>query len=260
MNQPRSYPNILQSIGLAFILMCMLLLTSQLSRLLPQALGQEAIMFIAYTTAMSLSIWMITAISKAFKTQQSFHFNIKGIATPCLILMATLALLIGIIYPISLLIPISEASRAVFETVFHQPNIFTFLAVVIAAPFLEEYIFRGVLLDGLLKNYSSTLSILLSSLLFGLFHGNPLQIISAFIGGIYIGWIYYKTKNLLYCILIHFIINLVGFLLLRIIGIKALLDIQFEDLYGNSAIATLLPIMALIIFGYSVYILNKKLT
>lgn len=45
--------------------------------------------------------------------------------------------------------------------------------MVIAAPVLEELIFRGMMLEGLLKKYSPVTSIIISSILFGVAHLNP---------------------------------------------------------------------------------------
>ena len=78
-----------------------------------------------------------------------------------------------------------------------------FVAVVIIAPITEELFFRGIILNGLLLIYKPIKSIFVSALLFGLIHLNPWQLLPAITAGILIGWIYYKTNNILLCILIH---------------------------------------------------------
>ena len=47
----------------------------------------------------------------------------------------------------------------------------TFLYMVICAPILEEYIFRKLIVDRTVK-YGQGVAIVLSGLMFGLFHGN----------------------------------------------------------------------------------------
>lgn len=85
-----------------------------------------------------------------------------------------------------------------------------FLMVGISAPVLEEVLFRGVILTGLLRNYRPWVAIGQSALLFGLFHFNPIQIVSAGIMGLLLGWMYYRTRSLLLCIIIHALNNLLA--------------------------------------------------
>ena len=80
-----------------------------------------------------------------------------------------MALLFGVITPIDSLIPMPEILKKALLDLAGQNGIFSFLLIVIAAPILEELLFRGIILDGLLKNYSPLKSILISSFLFGLF-------------------------------------------------------------------------------------------
>ena len=53
----------------------------------------------------------------------------------------------------------------------------------------------------------SGLAILISALLFGVFHINPAQILPAFLIGILLAWTYYKTGSLIPCILMHILNN-----------------------------------------------------
>lgn len=91
-------------------------------------------------------------------------------------------------------------------------SLIMFFALVIIAPLFEEFIFRGVVLNGFLTHYSPLKAILLSSLLFSILHFNPFQFIGTFFLGLITGWYYSKTRNLLSCIIIHSMYNLVGFL------------------------------------------------
>lgn len=88
----------------------------------------------------------------------------------------------------------------------------SFVAMVIAAPIMEEYIFRKLLLDRTVK-YGEGLSILLSGVIFGLFHGNLNQFAYAFILGCFYGFIYVRTRNVLHTILMHMLNNFMGSIL-----------------------------------------------
>ena len=87
----------------------------------------------------------------------------------------------------------------------------SYLTVAIAAPILEELIFRGVILKGFLKRYNPTKAIIFSALLFGIAHLNPWQFIAAFIAGVAIGWVYWKTRSIWPAIFIHFANNSFSF-------------------------------------------------
>jgi len=65
-------------------------------------------------------------------------------------------------------------------------------------------------------------------LVFGLFHGNLVQFAYAFFLGMFFGFIYIKTKNIIYPIILHMIVNFFGSFVSTII----------LDLSGLSTIST----------------------
>jgi membrane protease YdiL (CAAX protease family) len=103
-------------------------------------------------------------------------------------------------------IPMPDSIRKFFEGAFRK-DIFSIITIVIAAPILEEILCRGIVLRGLLKNYPPYKAILISALFFGLMHLDPWQAIPAFFGGLFLGWVYYKTQSVIPGIIIHATIN-----------------------------------------------------
>lgn len=91
------------------------------------------------------------------------------------------------------------------------------IAVVIMAPIVEELLFRGAIEGHLLRKWKHPAgAIVFSSLVFGLVHGNWVQAPFAFVIGLALGWMYYRTGSLLPGILMHFVNNstaVIGFLL-----------------------------------------------
>lgn len=85
----------------------------------------------------------------------------------------------------------------------------TIVVVAICAPIMEELMFRKMLIDRTYK-YGEGMSIVFSGLVFGLFHGNLNQFAYAFFLGIFFGFIYVKTKNIVYPIILHMITNFIG--------------------------------------------------
>ncbi|WGH26895.1 MAG: CPBP family intramembrane metalloprotease [Candidatus Bostrichicola ureolyticus] len=88
------------------------------------------------------------------------------------------------------------------------------ITTIILAPICEEILFRGIILNGLIKNKIYYINaILFSSFLFGIIHMNPLQFIAGFIIGSVIGFIYFSTRSILNCIFLHLFNNLIETLL-----------------------------------------------
>jgi len=71
------------------------------------------------------------------------------------------------------------------------------------APIIEEMIFRGVIMHGLMRNYSKFTAVFVSALLFALFHLNPWQFPATFILGLVLGILMLRTRNIYLCILGH---------------------------------------------------------
>jgi membrane protease YdiL (CAAX protease family) len=84
-----------------------------------------------------------------------------------------------------------------------------FLIVVIAAPVMEELLFRKFIIDRITR-YGEGVAIVVSGLMFGLFHGNLNQFVYAFLIGVFFGFIYVKTRQIKYTIILHMIINFLG--------------------------------------------------
>lgn len=106
-----------------------------------------------------------------------------------------------------------------FDNLFLQmkDNVFGIISVCIAAPIFEEMLFRGAIEGHLLRKWKNPRwAILVSALIFGLIHGNPAQILFAFLLGLVLGELYYRTGSLLPCIILHFINNTVSTILMNI--------------------------------------------
>ena len=95
------------------------------------------------------------------------------------------------------------------------PSIFQLLSIaltaLIAAPVVEEILFRGVLYPALSQYWGRTVGILGNSILFGVIHwhwGNLISLI--FLGALWT-LLYQRTRNLLAPILAHFLFNLINF-------------------------------------------------
>lgn len=114
--------------------------------------------------------------------------------------------------PLSSWLPMPDHIKAIFEKILSD-SFWAFLATVIAAPVLEEFILRGIIERGLLHWLSPWKAILWSAFFFALIHLNPWQATGAFIAGILFGWIYWKTRSLAACIFAHMTNNATAYLI-----------------------------------------------
>lgn len=83
------------------------------------------------------------------------------------------------------------------------------LVVVIIGPIIEELIFRKVFIDRL-SIYGDRLAIAVSSVAFGLIHGNIYQLLYATAVGFLLGYVYTKTRRIRYSCMLHILINFMG--------------------------------------------------
>ena len=104
-------------------------------------------------------------------------------------------------------------------------------SVVIFAPLFEELLCRGVILRGLLHHITPAKAIFWSALMFAVMHLNPWQALPAFMVGLLMGWIYWKTGSLLATIFIHFVNN----------GFSFMITLLFPDMGADATFSSLMP-------------------
>ena len=130
-----------------------------------------------------------------------------------------------VIEPVSMLLPeMSEAMKAAMEMMLNGPIWIVLISVSIFAPFFEEWLCRGIILRGLLKKVKPGWAIVISAAIFGLIHGNLWQAIPAFIIGVILGYVYYKTGSLKLTMLMHCVNNTLSVIVSRIPAFK---DVEF---------------------------------
>jgi len=109
-------------------------------------------------------------------------------------------------------LPNYDQMLADYQTMFAGIDmIYLFIGGVIVGPICEEIIFRGIIEEGFLQTYSPNKAILFSAMIFGGIHLVPLQVLSAFLAGLLLGWIYWKTRSLWIVIVLHIVNNYIAF-------------------------------------------------
>ncbi len=178
------------------------------------ALVRFLIEFITTTTSLGIICYILVSIHKHSRkpyTHIDTYHAIKlkhGYYYGALVIIGFRVFFEGSVSHVTKLIPIPENISNAFEAMSLSP-IYLLLTVCIFAPFIEEFIYRGLFLNGLLKMHPKhpSFAIFLSALIFAIAHRNIPQGINAFLLGLFLGIIYYKTHSLYLSIFMHFINN-----------------------------------------------------
>lgn len=252
--------SILQSIGVFGIIIIAMLVFSPIL-FLRGIIGEEITSLIYYIFTMGVPFFVIFDIikKKGIYEKTLFDFRVDNYKVLSLTAITIITIQIGFTIPIISLLPMPEYIQKIFMEFAGKNDFFSFLTIVIAAPILEELIFRGIILGGLLKKYSPLTAIIVSSVLFGLIHLNPWQFISAMIIGAFSGWIYYKTRKLSYSIFIHLTNNAVAFLNMILTDPVESINKPLTETYGgNTTVFMIVTLSSIIIAIVGVLILKKE--
>lgn len=95
-------------------------------------------------------------------------------------------------------------------------TLLTFFGLCLVVPLAEEIIFRGVIQRVFSRNMSDMLAVSLAALFFGVIHLSPQLLIGMTSFGLFLGAVFYLTRNLSYTILSHGVFNAVAFLQLAL--------------------------------------------
>lgn len=253
-----SYPDISQSWGIVGIAILCMIVFIPINLLLNSIGGEEISFLIYYVLATGAAFWIAHSKRKKWTGASEYSLELSSAKIIILVSMVTLAIQTGIIAPMVDLLPMPEFIRKIFLEAATRNGIYSFIAIVIAAPILEELIFRGIILDGLLKRYSPLKSIVISSALFGIVHLNPWQFITAFIIGMFSGWVYYKTKKLTLSILIHFVNNLMAFTGMYLMKPETM-EKPLSELYGGFLNLILITFGAIAVAAICLYFLRSEI-
>lgn len=128
---------------------------------------------------------------------------------------------------------------------------------VVAAPILEEVLFRGILQESLTEKLGGWRGVLAASAVFGIVHIIPQQMINAFFIGIILGYIYIKTRSLLPVILIHAINNALAFIQIAVFGDRG--HVTTREAVGNDTVYWIIYGICCAVFIVALVNLHRQL-
>lgn len=253
-----SYPSIKQAWGIVGIAVLCMIVISPVVPMLDLMFGKELSFLVYYIMSMGATFAFAHFRRRDFTGIDRYNFELSSPKVMMLASVAVVGLQIGIVSPLINVIPMPQFMEEIVLDLAKRNGVFSFIAIVVAAPVFEEMIFRGVILDGLLKKYSPTKAILTSSALFGILHLNPWQFIAAMVVGVLSGWVYYETRKLTLCILIHAVNNLVAFVSMALSDPEIAMDQSLTEMYGGYLNLVMITIGAIGVAASCLYLLNME--
>ena len=260
-----NYPSIAQSWGILGIMIAatvILIPTLMFFGPDPSSMSFGAQILIATLLGTGIPCWIIYLIRKKKTNIGSFNLSIENRRIIPLIVLIAIPLNLGIAGPLIELVPMTDFFREMMrEMVLEMASdqgLLMFIALVIAAPILEELIFRGIMLDGLLRIYSPTKAVIVSSLLFGLIHLNPAQFVGGALVGGFMGWVYVHTRSVLATILIHASFNLTAFAESYFIDVEEAIDMSYAEVLGGWTNYVLVVLGSIVVTLGCVFLLDKE--
>jgi membrane protease YdiL (CAAX protease family) len=109
-----------------------------------------------------------------------------------------------------------------------------YFALAVLAPWAEEVVFRGAILRKLLEIFSHQMhwvAIVISAIIFGAVHMNMAQGVNAFVLGLLLGWMFYRTGSIFPGIVLHWANNTIAYILVRLR--PDLSDASLTDICGG---------------------------
>ena len=193
----------------------------------------------------------------------SKHFSpVGGTTLAVLSAIVTIAAAVVLDALNAILPEMSESVRKMMEELLKGPLWISLLCLSVMAPFFEEWLCRGVVLRGLLnctrkdaagnkvRGISPALAIVISAIFFAAIHGNIWQGIPAFIIGLLLGYVYYRTGSLKLTMLMHCANNTFSVLLAKLGGEKAAEADSLLELMPGTTYALLFAVSLVIILYF----------
>lgn len=178
-------------------------------------LGNISIQFVIVLLPLFYAKWKNLDIKAMlpFKAPKIRHiFGATFIWFGSFIIMAMLS------FPLQKLFPNANDGLEVLADIMkNQSLVVLVFAVAILPAICEEILFRGFTYSAFKFKFAPFVSMLLASILFGIFHLNLIKLFTTALLGLTINYLLYKTENLTISSYVHFINNL-----LSVFAVKAL--------------------------------------
>lgn len=203
--------------------------------------------FVCYLVQMLPVIGYIIYLRHKAGRGSAIHLGISQVNLPMVLWGVLLIIASGIVIePILGLFP-TEGYDAVKDAI--GLGGWAILSAVVAAPIVEEILFRGLILESCRERFGRTTAVFVSAFLFGLIHIVPLQVVNAFVVGLILGYVYLKTGSLLSAMIIHAVNNAIAYATMALLGTDA--NTTLRELISAPWLYWIVYILAAALFVYA---------
>lgn len=257
------------AISFAFIMIIAILMNMDMitgQKTMDMVAFQEELTSVLYKNSMTLTaiaaavtIPIAWLLFRKDRKNEYMEYEKINVASYFLIVLAALTACIGAnqLLTIIRLDEIFPGYKQFEQAIYGGDIIMQVLAAVILAPIIEELLFRGLVFKRL-DGYVGTIpAMLISSLFFGIYHGNVVQGVYAFILGMLFVFIYDKYKTIWAPILAHVIANFTSILStnIRFFDIFYASDVLF---YISTAVVIIVCVISLVLIHKYIHRPNVK--
>jgi membrane protease YdiL (CAAX protease family) len=162
------------------------------------------IAFVAFPASIVLLVHRKTVGAKLFSIPRARQFSLTAVIGGC---AAAIAVYKGI--------AVRKALVGVDTSGVDVAGGMPFLVLVLLAPLCEELLFRPVIQSGLARHWSNCTAVILTAMLFALFHLSLLRFAETFLVGLFAGIVFLKTRQFWCPVAVHLIVNALGPVLWR---------------------------------------------
>lgn len=163
----------------------------------------------------ALPVSFILAVVLLLRRRKLHPRALKWHSSHFVLLLLGLVMLAGFDYLVGELmtfLPNYESMLEDYKSMFEGIDMkYLLIGGVFIGPICEEIIFRGIIEEGFIETYGGPTAVLYSAIIFGVIHLLPLQVVNAFLAGILLGWIYWKTRSLWIVMILHILNNYLAF-------------------------------------------------
>lgn len=132
-----------------------------------------------------------------------------------------------------------------------------YVSIGLLAPLAEEMVFRGAILRALLRWTSRPwVAIAISAVFFAAAHMNPAQLPHAFLIGLLLGWMYYRTDSIVPGVVYHWINNSVAYVMYNLYPDP---EMTLTDFFGNERTVLMAVGFSLCLLLPALFQLNMRL-
>lgn len=155
---------------------------------------------------------------------EGYRYAMPGVKDFILIIILGMvaAVSVNVLVSLSGLVYLSPKYQEVSEAIYSGSVTMEIISAVIAAPVLEELFFRGMIHKRLRRYCNVVPAILISSAFFGIFHGNLVQFVYAFLIGCMLAYVYEQYKTIWMPVAFHVGANLLSILITEFLPEKAM--------------------------------------